>query len=136
MSASSVGKLIVLPALFSIFAALLVGCAPKPDPIDFLVKDLSSSSLWDNGIFPMLGLPETASIEQVVSETFKKTGFDKGQVTSFKILRVRQVHIHGSLPDLYTAVLVQTDLGEKIVLLKYQGDAAGWWSRVYDANKT
>jgi len=55
------------------------------------------------------------------------------QGASYQILQVRQVRIPGSLPDLYAAVLVQTNAGEKIVLLKYAGGALGWWSRIYDA---
>jgi hypothetical protein len=122
---------------FTIFAALLVGCSTTPDPIDHLVADFSASyGLWENGIFPILGLPETASSEQVIKKTFEMTGFDKGHLTSYKIVEIRQVHIRGSLPDLYTAALVQTDLGEKIVLFKYDGPKVGWWSRVYDANHT
>ena len=139
-------RLVILP----IIAIVMTGCAlpPEPrvtasppaavaDPIDRLVADLLSSyGLWENGVFPILGLPETASTDEVVAKTFKMTGFDKGQVTSYKVLKIRQVHIRGSLPDLYTAVLVQTDFGEKIVLLKYVGASVGWWSRVYDANHT
>jgi hypothetical protein len=103
-----------------------------------LVADFSNShGLWQNGLYPMLGLPESASPEQILERVFQKTGFDRGHVSSYKILEVRQVRIPGSLPDRYTAALVQTDLGEKIVLFKYDGQAAGgWWSRVYEANRT
>ncbi|MGA2867154.1 MAG: hypothetical protein ABSF95_21975 [Verrucomicrobiota bacterium] len=105
-----------------------------PDPIQRLVARLSSShGLWQNGLFPKLDLPATASTEQVVSRVFQMSGFDKGHVTTHRILETRQVRIPGSLPDIYTAVLVDTDLGKKIVLLKHEGPAAGWWSRVYDA---
>jgi hypothetical protein len=48
-------------------------------------------------------------------------------------LETRQVRIPGSLPDVYTAVIVDTDLGKKIVLMKYEGAALGWWSRVFPA---
>jgi hypothetical protein len=133
-------------AILPIIVIVMAGCASPPeprvaatptatvsDPIERLVADFSASyGLWENGTFPMLGLPETASTDEVVAKTFKMTGFDKGQVTSYKILKIRQAHIRGSLPDLYTAVLVQTDFGEKIVLFKYVGSSVGWWSRVYD----
>src|SRR2546422_3494314 len=87
---------------------------------------------WRNGMSPILELPATASTEQVVSRVFQMTGFDRGHVTSHKILKVRDVSIPGSLPDIRTAVVVDTDLVSKIVLLKYEGPAVGWWSRVYD----
>jgi hypothetical protein len=120
-------------ALFSIIAVLVVGCTKAPDPVDQLVTKLSSShGLWRNGISPILGLPATASNEQVVWRVFQMTGFDRGHVTRHRILKVREVRIPGSVPDNYTAVVVDTDFGRKIVLMKYEGPAAGWWSRVYD----
>lgn len=130
-------RLIMRAILLSIFAVFLVGCATTSNPIDHLVADFSAShGLWENGMSPILGLPETALPEQVIKKTFEMTGFDKGHVTSYKILKIRQVRIQGSLPDVYTAVLVQTDFGEKIVLFKYVGPIVGWWSRVFDTNRT
>ena len=119
---------------FSIFAALLVGCATTTaDPIDQLVSRLSTppqSHLWQNGLFPIIKLPATASTDEVLAKVLER------QVASHKILKIRQVHIPGSLPDLYTAVFVQTSAGEKIVLLKYEGEAVGWWSRIYDSKES
>jgi len=120
-------RLILLAAM----APLLVGCS-KTDPIENLVARLSSNHFWENGEYPNLGLPATASTEQVVSRVFQMIGFDRGHVTSHKILKVREVHIPGSLPDIYTAVLVETNFGKKIVILKYVRESVGWWSRVYD----
>ena len=98
----------------------LVGCATISDPIDRLAVDYSAShGLWENGMYPILGLPETALPEQVIKRIFEMTGFDKGHVTNYRILKIRHVHIQGSLPDLYTTALVQTNFGEKIVLFKY-----------------
>jgi hypothetical protein len=135
-------------ALFLAIISLLVGCTKKLEPqvadakppavaddsIENLVARLSSSyGLWQNGITPNLDLPSTASIEQVVARVFQMTGFDKGHVATHQILKKQQVRISGSLPDVYTAVLVDTNFGRKIVLLKYEGPTLGWWSRVYDA---
>jgi uncharacterized protein YceK len=124
-------RFVILP----IIACLLAGCATKPQPrvaasgpIDWLVTDLQTYK-WGSEAYPMLDLPESASPDEVVAKTFQMTGFDKGHVTSYKIMEIRQVHIPGSLPDLYTAVLVHTDFGQKIVLFQYRG---GWMSRVYD----
>jgi len=102
------------------------------DPIELLIKRLSKNPLWQNGEFPKIELPSTATIEQVASKVFQMISFDQGRVTSYKILQIKKVQISGSLPDRYTTVLVQTNLGEKIVLLKYGGETLGWWSRVYD----
>jgi hypothetical protein len=121
-------------AILPIIAIMIAGGASRPeprvtqppitvsDPIGRLAAGLSSSyGLWENGAFPTLGLPANASTDEVVARTFKMTGFDQGRVTSYTVLKIRQVHIRGSLPDFYKAVLVRTDCGEKIVLCKYVG---------------
>ncbi len=124
----------------SIIAALLTGCAREPesraaastpqivaaDPIDQLVTRLSAThGLWHNGRCMPINLPETAAPEQVLEQIFKISSFDKGRVTTYKILAIREVHIDGGL---YTAAFVQTDLGKKIALFT----AGGFWNRVYD----
>jgi hypothetical protein len=72
-------------------------------------------------------LPATATTEEIVSKEYS------GYAVSYKILSVRQVHIPGSQPDLYTAGLIQTDAGGKIALCQYDGSMSGWWVRIYDA---
>src|SRR5205823_13399605 len=104
-----------------IIAALLAGCATTPDSIDRLVSRLSSEHSWEQGGYPSLGLPATSSIEQVVSRVLERSGSDKQRVTTHKILKVREVSIPGSLPGIYTAILVGTDLGGKVVLLNHVG---------------
>lgn len=32
----------------------------------------------------------------------------------------------------YQALLVDTDQGRKIVLIRHGGPAVGWWSRIFD----
>lgn len=125
--------------LFSIVTALLIGCVATPDPIDQLVARLSQQAVpgrvsatfsWDSGISPVLGLPPTASTDEVVSKAMKMGGHS--QVTDYKILKIRTVREErGDLPHEYTAVLIQTPNGQKIVLFKYI-PSFGWWSRVYD----
>ncbi len=101
--------------------------APAPDSIDRLVSRLSSlHGLWQNGLAPAIELPPTATAQEVVSKVLA------GQVTSYKIVKIRSVRIPDSLPELHTAVIVETNDGEKIVLFRYEGQAFGWWSRIYD----
>jgi hypothetical protein len=103
--------------------------SPTPDSIDALLARLSSShGLWQNGPFPRLDVPETASAEQVVRSVFEKISFDRGRVTAHRVLLVREVRIDS---DSYTAVLVDTNLGKKIVL--FGRGTTLRWSRVYDA---
>ena len=103
------------------------------DSIDALVDRLSAShGAWGNRIFPTLGLPTSASTEQVVARVFEMVGFEKGRVTTHRILETRQVRIDNGVPGtIYTAVLVDTSLGHKIVLLRYLSPSLGWWSAVY-----
>jgi len=117
---------------------LLAGCTATPDPVDRLVADLSAThGLWINGAVPIIQLPEIASTEQVLERVFEMTGFERGRVKTYKVSKIRQVQIpvRSPLSVSYMAALVRTDLGEKIVLLRYGGDFR-WWSRVYDANQT
>lgn len=119
-----------------IVALLVAGCNSTPDPIDHLVADLSSThGMWRNGYSMEIKLPKTASTDELIEQFFKISSFDRGKVTSYKILKSRQVHIPDSdKNEIFIAVLVKTDFGEKIVLFKkYE---SGWWCRAYDANKT
>jgi hypothetical protein len=118
----------------------------KGDPIAALVERLSASHLWQNGLSPILGLPATASIDEVIARMFEKVSFAEGRVTQYRILETRLVQIPENLsyassaapriaerlPYTYIAALVRTDFGDKIVLLKYEDPRTGWWSRVYD----
>ena len=102
----------------------------EPDSIDHLVARLSANPLWQNGRSPAIDLPEHASAEQVVAKVFEMISFDKGKVTKHRIVKVRRVEIQRSP---YTAALVETELGEKVVLFGFVGGRLGWWSRVFDA---
>jgi len=125
---------------------LLTGCMstsgphariPKPkamelDPINQLVTKLSSSNgYWAYGIFTPVDLPESASTADVISEYCDSAYGDN----SHRIITIRRVCIGLSIPaDYYTAVLIDTAYGRKIVLLQFQGANAGWWCKEYDAN--
>lgn len=132
----------ILRALWqaSFLAVLLVtsviGCAP--DPIDRLAARLSSDPSVPSGMFRPILLPATAPPEKVVAAVFDQAPF-KGRVTRHKILKVRRVRIaygqpHKAPPERcnYTAVLTDTNLGRKIVLLQSTQVAGGWWHREYD----
>ena len=116
----------------TILASLLIAAAPV-DPIDRLVADLSADPYWGNEASPSIDLPKAASTKEVVAEVLKMTGFPSypRKPWIYKILKIRQVHIKGPLPDLYTAVLLDTNHGRQIVLLQYLGH--GWWSDVIGA---
>jgi hypothetical protein len=111
--------------------------AAPPDPIAQLVARLSSAShgMWHNGLYSPVKLPASASTEEVLRQVFQQTlvGLQGAHVGRHQVLETRQVRIPTAGPsDAYTAVLVETDLGRKVVLLQYESPGLGWWSRVYD----
>ena len=121
--------------LVTIVAALLSGCATNPDPIDQLVSDYTASrGMWVNGAFPILGLPQTASQEEVVKRALEKHAFSSEDAAHCKIIKIRQIYIpipHTDPPGehLFTA-LVQVKADEKIVLFRWV--LSDWWTRVCD----
>jgi len=122
--------------------AILISLAPilsaeATDPIDGLVARLSSThGLWLNGIIPHVPLPETATIGQVMEQVFKTTSLDDdGKILNFSILEIRQVYIDNISPIVSTAVLVRTNVGERIVILRYEGKKLGWWNRIYHIDR-
>ena len=119
-------------AAFSLIFLFCAACTAQ-DPIDSLVTRLSSNPMWINGITPLVSLPETTESRAIIAECFKMTGFDEGHVKRYKILEIKKVKIDGPLPDDYIAALVETDLGEKIVLFQHSNTSIGWWTRVYDS---
>lgn len=104
------------------------------DPIEALVERLSlTHGMWVNGFAPKIDLPANAPTNQILEQMFKVIGFNNGRVTSYQIVEMRQVRIHGGFQDTnFMAVLVETNLGRKVVLLQHQISSVGWWSRTYD----
>lgn len=99
----------------------VVGCA-STDPISrFATKPLEHTKLY------MVGLPPTATPEQVVREFLPSD-------PKYQVVEVRTVHLGGRLPS--TAVLVDIQgQGKKILLVNYYGeDRGGWWVHIYGAN--
>ena len=116
-----------------------VPAAPQtaPDSIAALVARLSATEgMWINGLYPIIDVSSTASTQQVLEQVFKKTGFDTGNVRTFQIIETREVQIPAAgFSGAFTAALVETNLGRKIVLLGRTSPSGNWskWSRVYDA---
>jgi hypothetical protein len=133
---------------FLLLIAALVGCAAPqksldqapaasavaPDPIEKLVARLSSTGTWQNGPFMAVELPPSAPVNDVVAQIHERQHFYRiAKVTSYQILEIREVSIPSSIPgNPYTAVLIDTNLGTKIVLLQYEDQIKAWWNRVYD----
>jgi hypothetical protein len=153
--AALVVRLIMRIACFMVIFVLLVGCTMMPeqsaphahidqptriqpqivagDPIDKLVTNLSASPLWINGFCHYLDLPSSASPEDVVAGALQSY-----RLQDYTVVATREVVIAGGLAphDKYTAALIRSSAGQKIVLFYYSGQSAKltWWSRVYDVS--
>jgi len=123
-----------------LLAVALTGCGQR-DPIDRVVRQASSDPFFRNGMWKPILLPATASPEQLASAVFKQDFSELGNVT--KILETKKVQIAykdmtNEVPNAtYTAVLVDADIGRKVILFQYSENKrdkriSGWWHRVYD----
>ena len=118
-----------------VVAVALTGCG-RTDSIDAVVKHESADISFPSGMFRAIRLPAPAPVSELVSNALS---FAFIEPTNFTILETRQVRIHdgtGIRPERasYTAVLVDTSSGQKVVLLQFEHDPGHddyWWSRVY-----
>jgi len=125
--------------LVVLVCAALTSCAAAPsvgtDPIDELAARLNArSGLWINGCFPIIELPPDAKPDQVLAAAVKMTGFDQGHIKSCEILKVRQVELITGGKETFSAALIKSDLGTKILLFKPEKNNR-WWTRFYDVEK-
>jgi hypothetical protein len=105
------------------------------------VRQESSDPYFFSGPGRTIRLPATTSPEQVASAVFKQNFSELGSVTKFLETKNVQISYKGMtnlVPnDTYTAVLVDTNIGRKVVLFQYRVDkrekmGTGWEYRVYD----
>lgn len=115
----------------TVTATVSATAAPASDPIDRLVARLSASPMWNNGGFAKIDLPKAAKTADVLAKVFASISFDQGPVTRHKIVEERKVHIANDDHD-YTAIVVDTNFGQRVALISYWGPTVGWWSRVFD----
>lgn len=113
--------------LLALSFALVASCAAA-DQIDDVITDLPDG--WNDNETGVMIMAQKASTEDVLRRVFEKwlfptnqppTGY--AQVTNFTILKTRQVaipvgHYPGAHSYSYTAVLVQSNCGDKVVLLR------------------
>jgi hypothetical protein len=107
------------------------------DPIAVLVEDLSAShGAWRNGLVPDLGLAGDTPIEALVARRFETPLLD-GKISQFDVVDSRNITITERGVELprsdYTAVLVNTNLGQKIVILRFNVASGKWFNKVFDS---
>jgi len=116
--------------IITIVAVSLLGCS-TPDPIDGLSRYINESrGLWINGLYPTIDLPVTATTSDVLDEAIKKTGFAEGHIKKYRIITTRKLILYDGNTHEYTAVMIDSDLGDKIILMRHNG--GGWWTRFYN----
>jgi hypothetical protein len=106
------------------------------DPIGRLVAKIpSSDDFFDNATPPVVAVDANRSPERIVKQVFAMTGF----AARYRILECREVRIPPGTGDVYTATLVDTDVGARIVLTQHvvvpDHKDVGWLSRIYDVPK-
>ncbi len=113
--------------------ASCAGTEPRvDDPIDTLVAKLNTTyGMWINGEYPPIELPSDATVEAVLAQAVNLWGFDQGHINTYRIQKVRQVLLD---TETYSAALVESDLGKKILLFKHERDNH-WWTRFYDVEQ-
>ncbi|HSY10392.1 MAG TPA: hypothetical protein VK840_05700 [Candidatus Dormibacteraeota bacterium] len=118
----------------TVMVVILLGCSHR-DSIDRLMDKVPYEEV-PSYLFMPIQLPETASPEQLISVLTKR-----GEFHNPKILQTRHVHTtprpKDQIPvESYTAVLLDTNPGRKIVLLQpqsFKGRWHGWYYKIYDA---
>ena len=124
---------LILLMLFMVLC--LLGCNSN-DPIDRVVAMASADSHFPSGATVAIRLAATNSLLDVSAKALEV------QNTTITILESKQVHIGDkhddpihSQADVYTAVLVNTKLGQRVILLHFYQEPnatnSWWWSRVY-----
>jgi PBP1b-binding outer membrane lipoprotein LpoB len=120
-----------IASFIGLVAFVLSGCSHS-DPIDRLMTQVPFEDVPSYLIQPV-AVPVTASPTEVIDALSKRGTLHYDQITRFKILEVRKVHSQqkGAESVYYSAVLMDSNLGRKIVLL--QPDSHGWYYKIYDA---
>jgi len=131
-------------AVLVVLSVLAASCTPpapggagdsgigEADPIVALVERLSAdrSGDWINGLYLRLDLPATASVEEVFDRMFERSPFHEGFVRDYTIVEMRPVVIEGLRAEPFTAAIVDTNFGRRIVL--FRRERLDWWTRIYE----
>jgi hypothetical protein len=124
------------PSFTLLVAIVLAGCSQN-NPIGRIVKEGSADATFGMGTYSPIVLPAATSPTRLAAEALGQSQ------TNFTVLETRHVQIsYGDQQAVdpestsYTAVLVNSSSGRKVVLLQFRQDRGHklgyWWSRIYD----
>ena len=117
--------------------AATLASSPYTEQIDDLIRRINKSmGLWMNGGLIQIDLPNDALEREVVAEALRERLFEQGYVQSHRIAAIGQVRIndvYGFDDDLFSAAVLETDLGPTVVIFKYSAHWR-WFCRFYPLN--
>jgi len=102
------------------------------DPIGKVEAYIKGSMLWTNGVSPKIDLPASAKPEEVLADFLEKASFDKGKVTSPKIVTTRTIDVSSAGDKPYTAVYFESGQGNFVIVMRHEGSETGWWTKAFD----
>lgn len=102
------------------------------DPIGKVEAYIKGSMLWTNGLSPKIDLPASAKPEEVLAAFLEKASFDKGKVTSPKIVATRAIAVSSAETHPYTAVYFESEQGNYVIVMRHEGSETGWWTKAFD----
>lgn len=101
------------------------------DPIAALTNRLNASrGLWINGLGQLIPLHEYASPKNLLEHAISQSSFKEGKIASYRILESRDLDLDAGMTG-YSAALIDSNLGQKIFVFKYDGKQQ-WWNRFYE----
>src|ERR1022692_145586 len=109
-----------------VIAFVFLGCSRR-DPFDRVMDYVSHESV-PSYMFVAVQLPATATPEQLIHALTVRGEFGRLNIYSgsIKIVETRTVNTEPPMKDAYTAILLDTNLGQKIVLLQPENFKRGW----------
>ncbi len=104
----------------------------KRDAIDRLADKLRAArGLWTNGLASSVTTSETAEPDEIIAAALKKR-YSTNAVTLRRVVTCRTIESLGPPQDKVSAALLETNVGETILLYYRLGAKPNWWTRFYD----
>jgi len=106
------------------------------DALRKFVEKLQVNRAWANGSFAaLLFAKDDATTGEIVEEAMHLQKSPFNQITTHRVLAIQRIEKLAA-PDQvpWLAVLLETNLGTKALLVRYGGRSASWAARLYDVD--
>ena len=102
----------------------------RMSPIESLTRSLNQTGgMWINGLSPSLDLPQTATGDEVLLRIIAENRLG-ANIRTLELRKDWPIQVAASGGDHFTAALVETNSGKRIILFRWEGNT--WWSRVFE----